>query len=199
MTDPLLIDIPTPILTPHLMIRPVQAGDGAAVYEAWQESYEELHRWKLGCWWKPREAMTVEDAELFCRRKQISFLTREQLVFLIFDREDGSLLGQISLNNCNWQDRILSLGYWIRTAATNKGYATEAATALTRFAFETLSARKVTSFHAAGNLASQRVLEKTGFQREGTLRAQHELHGTWVDEVVYGMLKEEQDNLHRTI
>ena len=45
MLDPVLIDVPMPILTPRLMLRPVQAGDGAAVFEALQESWDEHARW----------------------------------------------------------------------------------------------------------------------------------------------------------
>jgi len=55
--------------------------------------------------------------------------------------------------------------------------------------FEALSARKVSTFHAAGNIGSQKVIEKIGFEKEGILRQQHLLPGgRIVDEHHYGIL-----------
>jgi hypothetical protein len=39
------IDLPTPIRTPRLLIRPKQAGDGALTSVAVAETWDELHRW----------------------------------------------------------------------------------------------------------------------------------------------------------
>jgi RimJ/RimL family protein N-acetyltransferase len=50
----------------------------------------------------------------------------------------------------------LAVPYW------NGGYATEAARAVLRFAFETLQLREVVSFTVRGNLASRRVMKKIG-------------------------------------
>ena len=83
----------------------------------------------------------------------------------------------------------------MRTGKAGQGYATEIATALIEYAFTTLGARKIASMHAEGNAASQRVLEKAGFRREGILRQQHSLpDGSVVDEYVYGFLQSETEH-----
>jgi len=41
------------------------------------------------------------------------------------------------------------------------------------------------------NKASQRVLEKTGFQKEGVLRKVGYVRGKWADACVYSVLREE--------
>jgi RimJ/RimL family protein N-acetyltransferase len=187
--DPLLIDLPMPIVTPRLVLRPVQAGDGQAVHEAKCESWDELSPWNIWTWCH-RDKMTVEDDEGFCRLKHIKFLEREDITLLSFDLQSGRFIGVAGLHKCDWEMRSFSLGYWVRTGETGKGYATEAATALLHYAFMALDARKVTSMHAEGNDASRRVLEKIGFEREGILRRQHALRDeTVADEYVYGMLK----------
>jgi len=43
-TDPVLIDLPMPIRTPRLAIRPKQIGDGAIAFSAVMETWQELNR-----------------------------------------------------------------------------------------------------------------------------------------------------------
>ncbi len=59
------------------------------------------------------------------------------------------------------------LGYWIAPDAWGQGFATEAATAIVRFAFDTLGLSHLTSGHAVDNPASGRVLTKLGFRETG--------------------------------
>jgi hypothetical protein len=42
--DPVLIDLPMPISTPRLTIRPKQVGDGAITFSAVLETWQELNR-----------------------------------------------------------------------------------------------------------------------------------------------------------
>ncbi len=59
------------------------------------------------------------------------------------------------------------LGYWLGPDVWGKGFATEAAMAVTRFAFDTLGLARLTSGHAIDNPASGRVLTKLGFRETG--------------------------------
>jgi hypothetical protein len=43
--EPVLIDVPMPIRTPRLIIRPKQVGDGAITSAAVAETWDELHKW----------------------------------------------------------------------------------------------------------------------------------------------------------
>ena len=189
--DPILVDVPMPIVTPRLKLRPVQAGDGLDVSAALQESWAEHSRWGIWAFGR-QEDSTVEKDEAFCRRRQASFILREKLILLAFDRQD-LLVGSGSLGNCDWTARSFSLGFWVRASKARQGYATEIARALVDYAFATLSASRINAMHAEGNAGSQRVLEKTGFAREGVLRKQHSLpDGSIVDEYVYGMLRDDK-------
>lgn len=184
MTD----ELPSPILTPRLRLRPIQPGDGQAVWEAKQESWNEFSKWWV---WthKAKGETTIEDDEAFCRTKHDAYVQRKGLNHLAFDRANGKLIGHGSLNHCNWENRTFLIGYWVRSSETGKGYAGEIALALAHYAFKALNARKLTSYHAAGNAPSQAVLLKTGFIHEGTLRQQHRLSHGYVDELHYGLLK----------
>ena len=58
-------------------------------------------------------------------------------------KADGSLLGGAGLHVRNWDARGFEIGYWLRVSATGQGYVREAAAALSRLAFESLTAERV--------------------------------------------------------
>ncbi|MPY34231.1 GNAT family N-acetyltransferase [Streptomyces adustus] len=104
---------------------------------------------------------------------------------------DGVFLGWCSLTEWNPDHRSASLGYCFDDAAWGHGYATEAARAVLRWAFDTLDLNRVQAETDTRNLASARVLEKLGFVREGTLREDCVVHGEVSDSWVYGLIRRE--------
>jgi hypothetical protein len=72
---PTLIDIPMPIRTPRLLIRPRKPGDGEFELAAITESWDELHRWM---WWaESLDQFTSERLEMRNRQAVANFLQRE--------------------------------------------------------------------------------------------------------------------------
>lgn len=67
----------------------------------------------------------------------------------------------------------------------------EAARAVIEWAFQSYDIAKVFARADARNTQSFRVMEKLGMQREGQLRKHRHFRGEQVDEVVYGVLREE--------
>ena len=182
-TNPILIDIPMPIETPRLVLRNVLPGDGEAMFEAKKESFEELKVWMP--WAK--EVGTTEDSEAVARKAYADFILRTDMMILGFEKTSGRLVVSTGLHRFDWERRHFEIGYWVRTSETRKGYASEAANALTRFAFAALGARKVMIHHAGGNDGSRRVIGKLGFEREGILRGESFLpDGTITDHYHYG-------------
>jgi ribosomal-protein-alanine N-acetyltransferase len=109
---------------------------------------------------------------------------------LAVDRvSDGAFLGWCSLTRWNAAYRSSSLGYCFAEAAWGQGYATEAAGALLRWAFETLDLNRVQAETDTRNVASARVLEKLGFVHEGTLREDCVVEGEVSDSWVFGLLR----------
>jgi RimJ/RimL family protein N-acetyltransferase len=83
------------------------------------------------------------------------------------------------------------MGYCLDEAAWGKGFATEAAGALLKWAFDTLDLNRVQAETDTRNTASSRVLEKLGFIREGWLREDCIVDGEVSDSWVYGLLRRE--------
>jgi RimJ/RimL family protein N-acetyltransferase len=111
---------------------------------------------------------------------------------LAVDRvSDEAFIGWCSLNRWNPDYRSASLGYCFGDAAWGHGYATEAARALLRWAFDTLDLNRVQAEADTRNVASARVLEKLVFAREGTLREDCVVNGEVSDSWVYGLIRRE--------
>lgn len=173
--DPLLVEVPVPIQTPRLLIRPPQKGDGAALFEAKAASWPELQSWMP--WAQDKDEHSVERDEIMCRRKHAEFLLRNDLMMLVFDRHTLELLASSGLHRMNWRTRLFEIGFWVRSDRTRIGIATELTNALIRFGFAALSANKIYICHDKENIASARVIDKLGFKPEGESRVHGELNG----------------------
>lgn len=165
--EPILIDIPMPIRTPRLMIRNVLPGDGAAMHEIKKESFDDLCKWMP---WTKLGVGTVDDAEKVIRGNHAKYILREDMMMAAFTH-DGRLIAMCGLHRFDWEFRSFEIGYYVRSSDHNKGYATELANALTRFAFGALEARRVIICAATGNAASRRVIEKLGYELESLVKA----------------------------
>jgi ribosomal-protein-alanine N-acetyltransferase len=82
-----------------------------------------------------------------------------------------------------------SLGYWMGEAYARQGLMTAAVNAILPFAFETLRLHRIEAACIPGNVASTRLLEKTGFKREGFAREYLCIDGAWQDHLLYARLK----------
>lgn len=87
--------------------------------------------------------------------------------FAVIDLEDKAFAGVISLR---YYDHAFQgdIGYWIDVNKWGRGLATEAVSLLTWLAFEHTGAILVYAEWFEGNLGSQRVLERAGFQPDPT-------------------------------
>lgn len=85
-------------------------------------------------------------------------------------KQTGKMIGQTGLT---MQDaggkQVIEVGYLFKKSFWHKGYATEAATACKRYAFETLRAKEVYSIIRDNNFASQAVARRNGMQLVGQI------------------------------
>jgi RimJ/RimL family protein N-acetyltransferase len=80
----------------------------------------------------------------------------------------GRLIGCVDVDEIQQGEGVL--GYWLERGAWGQGFATEAARAAIRFAFERLGLRRLASGHAFDNPVSGLVLRKLGFEPTGETR-----------------------------
>ncbi|HWM83141.1 MAG TPA: GNAT family protein [Pseudolabrys sp.] len=107
--------------------------------------------------------------------------------FLLFRTHDNALLGGLTLANVRrGVAQAATLGYWMGAPHAGKGYMTAALQAVLPFSYGALRLHRVEAACIPTNKASIRLLEKTGFQREGLAREYLCINGVWQDHLLFG-------------
>jgi RimJ/RimL family protein N-acetyltransferase len=111
----------------------------------------------------------------------------EKAWFLIL-RKDGSKIGFLgmSISGMWWQ-----IGYVLIPSERGKGYGTEAVKLAVDYLFMSKHVERIQTDTLLENVASQKVLQKAGFQREATMRKAIFAWGKWEDLCLYSILREE--------
>jgi RimJ/RimL family protein N-acetyltransferase len=181
--------LPTdPRHTPRLELRPFRRRDLDAVVEAIDASMDDLELWLP---WANRSYGRSE-TNRFLRESVSAWSDGRAFDFAIRARDEPDFhLGNISVWPTSKRERAGEIGYWIRSSATGKGVATEAAARVSQVGFEELELHRITLRIAVGNRPSERVAEKLGFTREGLLRKEVLVRGRWMDHSLWAMLEDE--------
>ena len=164
-TDPVLIDVPMPIRTTRLTIRPKKIGDGAITFSAVMETWQELNQWMQ--WAESRDSFTAESMEIRNRHVMASFLLREIIELIGIENQTGEAVVWCGFHDIDWKARQCDTGFWVRKSAQGRGIGTEAANATVRYAFGALRMQRVGLTHSRGNEPSRRIAERLGFALEG--------------------------------
>jgi RimJ/RimL family protein N-acetyltransferase len=110
--------------------------------------------------------------------------------YVIEDVEAGRLLGGAALHHFDAMRDVVEVGYWLFADARGRGVATRAVGALVEHAFAN-GILRVEAHVRIGNVASERVLERLGFEREGVKRRLLRHEGRRVDATLFSLLADE--------
>jgi ribosomal-protein-alanine N-acetyltransferase len=105
-------------------------------------------------------------------------------------KDKSSIIGTAGFNNYQ-KDHRANLGYDLHVDYWNKGYITEALSKILNFGFNTLGINRIEAEVMQGNIASEKVLEKLGFTKEGILRDWMYWNNNHYDMTMFSLLKEE--------
>ncbi|QLQ39422.1 GNAT family N-acetyltransferase [Micromonospora robiginosa] len=136
------------------------------------------------------------DRESIARRCRLAagyWLAGDAADLAVLDAATGALVGGCALGYDEPATGQATLGYSLLPEARGRGLATRAVRLLAGWAFDVGVAR-VWAGTRAENVASQRVLERAGFRREGLSRGRMPgVAGARVDSVVFGRLASDRD------
>jgi ribosomal-protein-alanine N-acetyltransferase len=104
-------------------------------------------------------------------------------------RSTNSLVGVISLEKIDDINMNAQVGFWVKKDYWNRGIATESLRLIVNFGFRLLKLQRIYARVLAANLASITVLEKCGFEHEGTLRRHRFKNNRFHDLLIYGILR----------
>jgi ribosomal-protein-serine acetyltransferase len=132
---------------------------------------------------------SANDTRIFIKTALDQFANNSGLVAGIW-RQDR-IVGVISYNAVDWQNRIAHIGYWIAEGFQGRGIVTKACKALIDYAFNELELNRIEIRCATGNKRSCAIPQKLGFTQEGVVRQAEWLYDRFVDHLVYGLLRSE--------
>jgi RimJ/RimL family protein N-acetyltransferase len=101
--------------------------------------------------------------------------------------QTGEVIGAGMLHHLDAERRIVEIGYWVLPQARGRGIATTIARMLAEHAFS-LGVDRVAAYVNVDNSASERVLERAGFTREGVVRSMPKPDGQRVDKTLFSLL-----------
>jgi len=162
-------------------------------YAAWAE-LRAMSRQHLTPW-EPKWAR--DELTRSCFRRRLRQFQREQrddhgYAYLVFMEAGGRLVGGVNISNVRrGVAQAASLGYWMGLPHTGRGLMTDAVRAAIRFAFGPLDLNRLEAACLPENVASARVLDKTGFQKEGRARRYLKINGEWKDHDLFALLHDD--------
>jgi RimJ/RimL family protein N-acetyltransferase len=108
----------------------------------------------------------------------------------IIEKKDGGKIGYVVyFNSYLGLTELLEIGYAIAPSERGKGYCTEAAQLMVDYLFLSKDVSRIQATTSIRNRGSQRVMEKAGLTREGTIR--NYARGARRDFYLYSILREE--------
>jgi ribosomal-protein-alanine N-acetyltransferase len=110
----------------------------------------------------------------------------------VYRKADDQLLGGCTLSNVRrGVTQGCALGYWIGERFARQGHMFDAVRALIPFVFSTLGLHRIEAACLPTNEASQNLLAKAGFRREGLARKYLQINGEWRDHVLFALLEDD--------
>jgi ribosomal-protein-alanine N-acetyltransferase len=136
--------------------------------------------------WLPEGLLSADDARAFAKRASV-----DADALAVLEKSSGDFLGHMAFHPW-FVAKTHEIGWAFAREHQGRGYATEAATALLLYAFETLACHRAIATCQPENTASWRVAEKLGMRREGHFRqCILRPNGEWWDEYFYALLADE--------
>ena len=154
----------------------IDAGD---LFVAVDENRQYLREWLP---WLD-DVNSVDDEVAMIRR------TREDensdWIYLI--RSFGELVGVVSLNWVDWNNRSFGVGYWISESSSGRGIITKACSRIIEHCFNDLRLHRSVIEVAVENHSSRAVAERLGMRLEGISKDREWLYDHFTDSAMYAI------------
>ena len=170
------------------VLRPVRAGDGAALSRAYLANREHLAPWEP---LRTEAFFSVEVQERSAQQCVEESAAGRSARFVI-ESDDGEVRGRVNLNNivrgAFWS---ADLGYWVDVSRLRRGLASRSVAQVAEYARSELGLHRLQAATLLHNIGSQRVLLENGFERIGFAPKYLRIAGEWQDHILFQRLLEE--------
>ena len=173
------------INTPRLLIRNLELSD-----------LDAFHRYR-----SKEEVMLYQGSNVMNKAQAKEFILDQKdkqfgkaggwVQYALENKATGILIGDCAIKLQATDPRIAEIGMTISPTFQRKGYGKEALLAITAFLFDTKKLHRIIETVDAENTASIRLLQSTGFRKEGYFIENIFFNGKWGSEYQYAMLRRE--------
>lgn len=149
--------------TPRLRSRPPRMEDAEPIFESYAQDLDVV-KYLI---WRPHK--NIGETRAFLRSILKISENSAKFPYVIDRKSDGKLLGMFEIR---LDGHMADMGYVLAKTHWGQGYMTEATQAFVDWALAQSGIYRIWSICDIENLASAKVMEKVGMQREGILRRQ---------------------------
>lgn len=184
-----LSKVALPWETPRLILRTAMLGDAAALAKV--GNHREVARGTF-----VPLPFTEAQARARIRMRTEAGRKGNSLELLLTLKTTGEIAGVVGLALALPPHDGGTIFYWMHPRYWGHGYMTEAVEAMLALGFGPVGLHRITATVLTYNRRSIRLLEGEGFRREGRARQVRKDRGTWIDELLYGLLDSEYLRAH---
>lgn len=141
-------------------LRRVRPGDEGPMLE--ERNDPQTRRWATTA-----RIWSIGDCRAYIATAASLWLAGTEARLAVVEAATDDYAGSVGLQRTTPAFRLGELGYGLRPAWRGRGYTARALRLVSRWAFERMALSRLEVGTAVGNIASQRVAERAGFQREG--------------------------------
>jgi ribosomal-protein-alanine N-acetyltransferase len=133
----------------------------------------------------------LEEARLELKFWQNVFYSNDGIYFAIARKDNNQLIGSLGFSGYIRHHNRVELSYDLSKDYWRQGITNKAINAIVKYGFETMNFNRIEAFTVTENIASEKLLEKCGFKKEGLLR-QHRFHKQkYIDVYIFSLIKED--------
>jgi [ribosomal protein S5]-alanine N-acetyltransferase len=174
---------PPSFTTERLHIRPLKLTDATAIFEfksdgTVTENYGQ-------------EPKSMAEVRAWVRDRIPGRRGNDSIFWVFTSKRSDAAIGSCCFWNFDSSFQSAELGYELHPAHWGKGTMTEALRPVLGYGFSGLGLHRIEACPLAGNESSKSLLVKLGFKYEGKLRERAFFRGRYIDQLYYGLLKEE--------
>lgn len=172
------------IQTDHYALRELRLKDSSALYSFLADT--ETMKFIT-----PHPAASEQEVREKIQTYLVRFRKGTEIPWVVEEKGNGTVIGIVRLHKIHSWHKKAELGAVLRKESQNKGVMSEVLESVLAFAFHELGLNRIVGDLFAENEASEKLMIKFGFQKEGRFR-QTDFDGReFHDTIVYSLLKNE--------
>ncbi len=134
---------------------------------------------------------SINDETAFISNSLEEYEKRKGVFYTI--QLNGNIIGTISLNWIDWENKGAGVGYWLSEDQTGNGYVTKSCIRLMEHCFDDLNLHRFVLEAAVENIPSCEIADRIGMRLEGVCKDREWLYDHYVDAKLYAITKPEWD------